>query len=108
MADPKHLAPDADRGLRWWAALPRARLVLGLAATLLAVPVMVIDNLPSGARSAEAVEVVDTSSTTSSVVVTTTATTLPPTTTTTVPTTTATTAPPVTAAAVTTAAPTTT
>jgi rare lipoprotein A (peptidoglycan hydrolase) len=111
---PTHVAGDGELP-SWWSALDRRRLAVALGSTFVAVPVVVLDNLPQhqGAQAeAEEVAVVAADPTT---------TTLPPpssttitvhsTTTTAAPTTTATTAAPPTTAApttATTAAPTTT
>lgn len=93
---PRHLVDEATAP--WWRALDRRRLTVAIGTTLLALPILVLDNLPTGANSAEAVEteVPATAPTSTTVVVTTTAaptTTTPPTTA--APTTT--TAPPTTA-----------
>ena len=110
---PTHAAGDGELP-SWWTSLDRRRLAVALGSTFVAVPVVVLDNLPqhrSAQAEAEEVAVVADPTTT-----TTTATTLPPpssttvtvestTTTTAAPTTTATTAAPTTT---TTAAPTTT
>lgn len=95
---PKHAAGDGEVP-PWWSALDRRRLAVALGSTFVAVPVVVLDNLPQHeSRRAEAQEVVaaDASSTTTSVPPSSTTVTVETTTTTEAPTTTATTEAPTT------------
>ena len=100
---PRHVAPGSELP-PWWHALDNRRLRVAIGATLLALPLLVLDNLPERTRgTAEAVETVappttEAPTTTPTTAATTTSTTAAPTTTSTIaPTTTEppTTAPPV-------------
>jgi rare lipoprotein A len=64
---PKHAAGDGDVP-SWWTSLDRRRLAVALGSTFVAVPVVVLDNLPRhhGAE-AEAVEILDSATTAAAV-----------------------------------------